>query len=200
VAWQHKVFSTWRQRIVAKNLEVSLNAKQRTCTFSIYLFTKAKKRNLSCSWTIAAGKNLSDYRKSWGRFNVKVVCVFSLSTCWLFLTPFSCSVVPLIQLLPPLEMMNWVVARQVVGHWGHRMMCNEGGVCNERCMGNNWSMVNNSWCSHVMRVGYQWGVVAQTEVQATFSLDRWLGLLLLLRLLLGNGCGQDAGNANDKQN
>lgn len=81
------------------------------------------------------------------------------------------------------------------------MMRYEGGVCNERCMRNDWSMVNNSGrCRHVMRVGYQWGVVTQAQMQATLGLDRRRRLGVLLLLLVGNGCGQDAGSASNYQN
>lgn len=106
-----------------------------------------------------------------------------------------------------LEMMNGMVAGQVIRQRRHGMVCNEWcvrdewGMRNERCMRDEGSVVHHSWGDNVRgRVGQQWGVVAQAQWQATFGLHRRLRLLLLLLLFHFNGCGQGAGGAGNKQN
>lgn len=50
-------------------------------------------------------------------------------------------------------MMDGVVGGQVIGDRRHRMVRNEWCVGNERCMRNQWRMMNDGWCGNVMRMG-----------------------------------------------
>ncbi|EDW01179.1 GH20592 [Drosophila grimshawi] len=91
-----------------------------------------------------------------------------------------------------------MVGGQVIGHRGDWMMRNERCVRNKWSVRNQWGMVDDSWCSHVMRVSDEGGVVAQAKGEATLSLGRGFDILLLL--LLGDRCGHDASNASNQQN
>jgi len=58
-----------------------------------------------------------------------------------------------------LEVVDGMVGGQVVRNGGYRMVGNQGGVGDERCMRDYRSVVHHRGGGNVMRMGHQGGVV-----------------------------------------